>query len=91
MTSDDRKLIVRVIQTKCMGAESCVGVAPIVFSLDEKQLGLFRKGKEPLGVKNVVEGSVDTETLILAAKSCPYKAIYVKDAKTGDELAGDPW
>lgn len=59
--------------------------------MDVKQLGLFRRGKEPLGMKNVVEKTVDSETIVLAAKSCAYKAIYVKDAETGEELAGDPW
>ncbi len=91
VTSDERKLLVRIIQTKCMGAESCVMVAPPIFSLDVKQLGLFRKGSEPLGVKDVAERAVDSETIILAAKSCPYRAIYVKDGETGEELAGDPW
>ncbi len=90
-TSDEKKLLVRIIQSKCMGAESSVMVAPPVFSLDVKQLGVFRRGKEPLGVKNVAESTIDSETIVLAAKSCPYKAIYVKDTGTGEELAGDPW
>lgn len=73
-----------------MGAESCVMVAPTVFSLDVKQLGLFRKSSEPLAMKDVTERTVDSETIVLAAKSCPYGAIYVDD-ETGEELAGDPW
>ncbi len=91
ITSDKKKLLVRIVQSKCMGAESCVVVAPPVFSLDTKQLGLFRRGSEPLGMKDVVEGTVDSETIVLAAKSCPYAAIYVKNGETGEELAGDPW
>ena len=90
MTSDERRLFVRIDQSKCAGAESCVSVAPPVFSLDVSQLGLGRKGKEPLGMKDVVERTVDSETIILAANSCPYRAIYVKDAVTGEELAGYP-
>ncbi len=90
MTSDERKLFVRIDQTKCAGAESCVVVAPPVFSLDVSQLGLGRKGREPLGLKDVVERTVDSETILLAAHSCPYRAIYVKDALTGEELAGYP-
>ncbi len=90
MTSDERKLFVRIDQSKCAGAESCVSVAAPVFSLDVSQLGLGRKGSEPLGVKDVVEGTVDSETIILAAVSCPYRAIYVKDVMTGEELAGYP-
>ncbi len=65
-------------------------VAPPVFSLDVKQLGLFRKGSEPLGMKDVAERTVDSETIVLGAKSCPYRAVYVKDTETGEDLAGDP-
>ncbi len=90
MTSDERRLFVRIDQGKCAGAESCVSVAPPVFSLDVSQLGWGRKGSEPLGVKDVVERTVDSETIITAAVSCPYRAIYVKDAATGEELAGYP-
>ncbi|TMI39915.1 ferredoxin [Candidatus Bathyarchaeota archaeon] len=74
-TSDERRLSIRIIESKCMGAESCVIVAPSVFALDVKQLGLFRKGNEPLGVKDVADRTVGSETIILAAKSCPFKAI----------------
>ena len=49
LTSDDRTLSVSVDQDLCMGAESCVGIAPEVFSLDESQLGR-RTSTEPLGM-----------------------------------------
>ena len=90
MTSDEKKLFVQVIQSKCTGAESCVTVAPGVFSLDSRQLGLFRRGGAPLGVEKVPEGSIDSETVVLAAKSCPYKAIFVEDTGTGEVVAGEP-
>lgn len=90
MTSDKRRLLVRIDQTKCAGAESCVTVAPSIFALDIKQLGWGRKGSEPLGMKNVAEGIVDSETISIAAHSCPYRAIYVKDTNTGEEIAGYP-
>jgi ferredoxin len=89
-TSDDKKLTVQIDQDKCMGAESCVMVAPTVFALDLSELGGFRRGAEPLGMREVEERTVDSETVIVAAKSCPYRAIYVKDAETGEELAGYP-
>src|SRR5713101_1081108 len=89
-TSDKKEFFVQVIQSKCMGAESCVTVAPGVFSLDSRQLGLFRRGSAPLGVEKVPEGSIDSETVVLAAKSCPYKAIYVEDTGTGEVIAGEP-
>jgi len=85
LTSDDRTLSVSVDQDLCMGAESCVGIAPEVFSLDESQLGR-RTSTEPLGMMEVEEGTVDSDKIIRAAKSCPYKAIRVRDAKTDDQL-----
>ena len=85
LTSDDRNLSVSVDQDLCMGAESCVGIAPEVFSLDENQLGR-RTSTEPLGMLEVEEGTVDSDKIIRAAKSCPYKAIRVRDAKTDDQL-----
>jgi len=86
LTSDDRSLSVGVDQDLCMGAESCVAIAPEVFSLDEKQLGR-RTSTEPLGMMDVEEGTVDSDRMIRAAKSCPYKAIHVRDKKTDVLLA----
>lgn len=88
VTSDARKLVVEIDQDKCVGAESCVSVAPEVFALDPTELGGFRRGAAPLGMKEVEERTVDGDAVIRAAKSCPYHAIYVKDVETGDELAG---
>lgn len=84
-TSDDVTLSVSVDQDLCMGAESCVSLAPEVFSLDESQLGR-RTGTEPLGMIDVEPMTVDSERIIRAAKSCPYKAIRVRNTKSGDQL-----
>jgi ferredoxin len=89
-TSDGRRLTVRIDQDKCAGAESCVKMAPSVFALDPTELGGFRRGAQPLGMREVEEKSVDSDTIVVAAKSCPYRAIYVKDVDTGEELAGYP-
>jgi ferredoxin len=87
-TSDARRLVVQIDQDKCVGAESCVSVSPEVFALDPSELGGFRRGGTPLGMREVEERSVDSDTIIRAAKSCPYHAIQVREADTGDELAG---
>lgn len=86
ITSDDKTLSVSIDQDLCMGAESCVSLAPEVFSLDESQLGR-RTSFEPLGMIDVDERTVDSEKIVRAAKSCPYKAISVRDKKTEDHLA----
>ncbi|HZY95062.1 MAG TPA: ferredoxin [Candidatus Bathyarchaeia archaeon] len=88
LTSDAKRLIVQIDQDKCVGAESCVSVAPEVFALDPSELGGFRRGAAPLGMKEIEEKTIDGETIVRAAKSCPYHAIYVRDAETGEELAG---
>jgi ferredoxin/predicted CopG family antitoxin len=85
VTSDDRTLSVSVDQDLCVGAESCVALAPEVFSLDESQLGR-RKSTEPLGMMQVEAGTIDSERIIRAGKSCPYKAILIRDKKTNDQL-----
>ena len=81
LTSDDQVLIVEVEQTKCMGAESCVALAPRVFALDASSLG-----REPLGMRDVEDREVDSQTIIDAARTCPYQAIYIRDAKRNNEL-----
>ena len=89
-TSDGRELAVKVDQDLCVGAESCVTLAPEVFSLDRSQLGISFRGPrwntEPLGMKEVEAGTLDSDRIIRAAKSCPYKAITITDDKTGDEI-----
>ena len=87
-TTDSKRLALQIDQDKCAGAESCVLVAPTVFALDPSELGGFRRDGEPLGMKEVEERTVDSDTIITAAKSCPYQAIYIKDLATGDQLAG---
>ncbi len=86
LTADDMTLTVEVDQDLCMGAESCVALAPEVFSLDETQLGR-RTGSEPLGMMEVEEGTVESDRIIRAAKSCPYRAIQVRDKKSDEQLA----
>ncbi|MDG7001809.1 MAG: ferredoxin [Nitrososphaerota archaeon] len=85
-TSDNKRLILMIDQGKCMGAESCVAIAPNVFALDESNLGFGRSEDAPLAMRDVMEGEVDSDTVIEAARSCPYKAIYVKDSDTGEEI-----
>ncbi|TSC80164.1 MAG: ferredoxin [Parcubacteria group bacterium Gr01-1014_29] len=52
----------------CIGAASCIAVLPDVFELDNENKAV---------VKN--PAAADDETLLLAAQSCPTKAIIVYD------------
>mgnify|MGYP001584493381 FL=1 len=52
----------------CIGAASCVAIAPGVFELDDDNKATVLS----------VEGA-DADTILLAAKSCPTRAISVFD------------
>ncbi len=52
----------------CIGAASCIAVAPGVFELDEENKAVVYNA----------EGA-DAETILLAAQSCPTRAILVFD------------
>jgi len=52
----------------CIGAASCIAVAPGVFELDEENKAVMYDAK-----------GADDETILLAAKSCPTQAIIVYD------------
>lgn len=59
-----------VDRTKCIGANSCVAVAPGVFQLDDKNLAYI-----------VDPESSDDDTITMAAQSCPVLAILLYDEK----------
>lgn len=68
------KYRVKVIRSKCIGAASCVAIAPKVFVMDDKQLAYI-----------ISEDELD-ETKLLAAQSCPTAAIVVEDMETGKQI-----
>lgn len=72
---EKRRYTVEVIRDKCIGAASCVAVAPATFKLDEENIAVV------LGQK------VDSdEDVLLAAQSCPTAAIIVTDDETGEQV-----
>lgn len=86
-TSDGRELQVRIDEDLCLGAESCAILAPEVFALDQSQLGGRKVGGQPLGLLDVDAGTVSSDKIIRAAKSCPYQAIFVRDAETSEQIS----
>jgi ferredoxin len=65
------KYTVTVIRSKCIGAASCVAIAPKVFGLDDKNLAFV-----------ISEDELD-DMKLLAAQSCPTAAITVTDNESG--------
>ncbi|MBA7681993.1 Ferredoxin [subsurface metagenome] len=59
---------VRVDRDLCIGVGNCVAFAPTVFKLDEENKAVV-----------LDPSSVDDDTLLEAAESCPEQAIIVED------------
>lgn len=67
----------------CIGAASCVVIAPDVFEMDDDNKAvIIRKGGSktltPFN-KSDLETQLDDETILLAAQSCPTQAIILED------------
>ena len=65
---------VRVDRDLCIGVGNCVAYAPTVFELNEENKAVVLN-----------PASVDDDTLLEAAKSCPESAILVEDNE-GNQL-----
>lgn len=68
------RYIVSIDQSRCIGAANCVHIAPTAFQLDEENIAYL-----------VDPSSVDDETLLDAARSCPTDAIYL-DTQEGEAV-----
>ena len=66
---------VRVDRDLCIGISNCVAIAPTVFKLDDKNK-----------VMVLDPSSVDDDTLLEAAESCPENAIIRLRPITGGNL-----
>ncbi|MEI8232305.1 MAG: ferredoxin [bacterium] len=75
--SDDAKIVrqvgkytVKVIQSKCIAAASCIAISPTLFKLNEENL------------VEIIEGGIDTEeNILLSAQSCPTAAIEIYEGE----------
>ena len=66
--------IVSIDQSRCIGAGNCVHIAPTAFQLDEENIAYL-----------IDPASVDDETMLDAAQSCPTNAIYL-DTEDGQAV-----
>jgi len=58
---------IEVDRELCIGAASCIGVAPEAFELDEENIAIVKNSWQELS----------DDVLIQSAESCPTKAIFV--------------
>lgn len=68
--SQEHKKIAKIYVDRdlCIGAASCIAIAPGVFKLDEENKAVVYDAK-----------GADDETILLAAQSCPTRAIILFD------------
>jgi ferredoxin len=83
MVVEGKKVKIHVDWNSCMGAASCVELAPRVFRLDwEKKKSIF----DPAPLVVLDEKGADPERIFYAAQSCPYRAIVLEDEETGERI-----
>ena len=80
----------KIDRTLCIGAASCVAIYPDVFLLDAENKAVVPKkgGAKTSDLTNVSEldvTNIDDANLLLAAQSCPTKAIFLYD-ETGKQV-----
>lgn len=69
------KYQVTVIRNLCISAASCVAVSPGVFELDSENKAIIKSD------------AMDEEmNILLAAQTCPTKAIIIVDTETGKQV-----
>ncbi len=66
---------VEVIRDKCIGAASCVALAPKVFQMDAEKIAVV-----------ISQDGNEDDMKLLAAQSCPTAAIIVTDTQTGVQV-----
>jgi len=81
---NDMKLKVEIDKNSCMGAASCVTLAPQVFKLDESSLKSSFISSAPLVILD--ENGATNQTIFDAAQTCPYKAILLKNVNTNEQI-----
>jgi len=80
ITRDGRRLRVSIVRDRCVGAMSCVYLAPQVFDC---AVDLFAVRMRPIRAR-----AVRSDDIVLAAQGCPTKAIVVEDQETGEVIVG---
>ncbi|MFA6981504.1 MAG: ferredoxin [Patescibacteria group bacterium] len=69
------KYKVKVIRNACISAGSCIAVSPTVFQFDAENKAI------------ILDGAQDDEAnILMAAQSCPTKAVVITDAESGQQV-----
>lgn len=86
------KIRIKVDEDLCIGAASCVTIAPETFQMnDENKAYVLDHGTEPDGPtyeRWVEVTESELENIVLAAQSCPTLAVFIFD-EAGTQLFPD--
>lgn len=66
---------IQVVRDLCIGAASCVAFAPETFEMDDQNIALIKE-----------DSTEDLENILLAAQSCPTRAIIVIDTEANKQV-----
>jgi ferredoxin len=69
------KYQVKVVRDLCISAATCVAVAPQVFEMDAENKAVIKEGANDV-----------PENIMLAAQSCPGRAIVIVNTETGEQV-----
>ena len=88
------RLRVKIDTDLCIGAASCITVAPLYFALNAENKAYPTDpdaAVDPNQHDRVIEVSdAEKEEILLAAQSCPTLAIFIYDDATGEQLFPAP-
>ena len=72
---------IRVDREKCIGAASCVALAPTVFELDSDNKAIMKskEGTRSSDWVDISELDASFDDIMAAAESCPTLAIIIED------------
>ncbi len=69
------KYQIKVVRNMCIGAATCVAVSPSTYKLDSDNKAVVQTA-----------GTDTPENILMAAQSCPTRAIVVVDTETGKQV-----
>jgi len=68
------KYKIKVVRSLCIGAATCIAISPNIFKLDSENKAIILNGQDV------------PENILMAAQSCPTKAVIITDTETNTQV-----
>ena len=68
------KYKIKVARSLCIGAATCIAISPNIFKLDSENKAIILNGQDV------------PENILMAAQSCPTKAVIITDTETNTQV-----